>query len=284
MKKKIIVPVDFSELSHNAFLFALSIAEDFDCEVEVIHFYSPLSHTMMFDHLKEEQIIDTLEEELNQFVTSYTAEDLPLGVMINATVKTKVLRGAIVPQLIERSLSKNTFMIIIGAKETTSRTKKLFGTIPSELSQHAFCPVMLIPPNASFEYFNNILIASSIDSIKPTMIDSVIELAEKYNSFLHFIHVSQNEEMEKDYLKAEKRLIKEVNKNGSPDCSVYNVTIKAPNIAIGISQYAEEYNADLIVLVNRNRGFLNNLFKESLSKKMALNIKTPLLIYHIKGA
>jgi len=37
MKKKIIVPVDFSRVSQNAYFYACELAKEYDCKVEVVH-------------------------------------------------------------------------------------------------------------------------------------------------------------------------------------------------------------------------------------------------------
>lgn len=280
MKKKIIVPVDFSKNSYNTYIYALSMAEDFDCRVELLHFYNPLTSDFKADGIDEEQVMDALEEELSLFANSFRQEESSSTVMTKTEVSTKILTGLVVPQLIERSIPRNVFMMILGTKDNYDGTKYLFGSIPSELAQNAFCPVMLIPKGVTYRFFDNILFASNLESSNSQIIDKVSKIATKHSSAMHFVQVTQKGEKE-DFDMVKNKIFEQLFSDYPPNFSVNISTVKAESIVNGLNQYADENNVDLIILVNKHRGFLTNILRKSVSRNMALNNKNPLLIYHV---
>ena len=57
-------------------------------------------------------------------------------------------------------------------------------------------------------------------------------------------------------------------------------TVISSSILKGLNQYANENEIDIIAMVNVERNFLDSLFGKSLTKKMALSTRVPLMIIH----
>ena len=60
----------------------------------------------------------------------------------------------------------------------------------------------------------------------------------------------------------------------------YIVHRQAEDVAEGLEKYANEANADLIVLFTTKRNIIEKLFHKSVTKDLVLHSKKPLLIYH----
>ncbi len=71
-KKKIIVPVDFSNTSHNAYLYARALAKDIGAKVEVIHVHTVTSKEKNPDFSKK---MDLIRAKLADFVNVYPGEE-----------------------------------------------------------------------------------------------------------------------------------------------------------------------------------------------------------------
>lgn len=56
--------------------------------------------------------------------------------------------------------------------------------------------------------------------------------------------------------------------------------IENQDIVTGLIEFSDQHQIDLIVAVPKQRGFLERLFHESASKKLAVKATKPLLLLH----
>ncbi len=68
MKRKIIVPVDFSATSHSAYLYARGLAVYYDAMVEVVHVYNDMPREKV-EHVTNE--MEKLKVKLRDFINLY---------------------------------------------------------------------------------------------------------------------------------------------------------------------------------------------------------------------
>ena len=58
--------------------------------------------------------------------------------------------------------------------------EKILGTISTDVSQKAHCPVLLIPPDISFTAFNDILFASDYSATEGQILEKILAFAETF--------------------------------------------------------------------------------------------------------
>ena len=278
--KKIIVPVDFSTASYDAYLFARQMAAVLNTSLEVLHVYNGGFSINEPTYIKPTQEFhDAVMERLHQFVKLSSPQD-GSDVMIQLKIETKAIEGPVISHLIDQSKAADTVMIIMGTTGAHDMLERWLGSISSEVAQLAQCPVLLVPKESSFTNFEEILYASNFESADEDVLEQIIEFAKLFKSSVHFIHVEEKESTE-DFSKTEDRIFNLLFEDGDPTFSFNLASIKSKSIMKGLEQYAEENNIDLIVLVNRQRSFVQNLLKQSLTKKLALFCKTPMLVFHL---
>ena len=269
MKNKIIVPVDFSNNAHNAYLFALSIATTFELDLVVVHIYNE-----SYSITRTEELM----KKLDQFVGHIPKEDS--DIMAKTRVITRVIQGEAIKEII--NLSQQGFMIVMGKRGIHEVSERVFGSVSSAVAQNARCPILLVPKGSKFDGFNHILFASNLESSTEKMLDNIKEFAAKFKASLHFIHVKEFGK-EEDFIETEDRIFEDLFKNKEPDFSFNLASISSKSVQKGLEQYAKENDIDLIALVNFQRSFWHNLFGQSLTKKMALNTNFPILVYHFRN-
>ena len=155
---------------------------------------------------------------------------------------------------------------------------KFFGSISSAVSRKANTPVLLIPNGVSFKPFKNILYATNADSSDEYLVEEIIKFSELFKSNIHFVHVQENNKTEDQI---EEELFKTIFKERASTFAFNIAKIKNESVAQGINNYAEKEQIDLIVFITRHRNFWGNLMHKSMTKRMALNTKFPLLVLHI---
>ena len=189
-------------------------------------------------------------------------------------------KAPIVNRIIELSKEADAVMIIMGTTGSHNMLDRWLGSISSEVAQQANCPVLLVPKESRFTNFENILYASNFESADEDVIDQIIEFANLFRSSVHFIHVNEKDRKE-DFSKTEDRIFNQLFEDGDPAFTFNLASVESTSVMKGLEQYAAENAVDLIVLVNRQRSFIDNLLNESLTKKLALYSKVPILIFHL---
>ena len=143
MFKKILVPVDGSELSNDAFEQALSLAKLVGGTVTVIHVIEHLySEYTVFegqDMISASTLIETeTREQVQNFLSEYSIK----GKEEEVPVKTLIKEGPVAHEIID--LSKKFDLIIIGTHGRRMIASLIMGSVAERVSSHAYCPVMLV--------------------------------------------------------------------------------------------------------------------------------------------
>lgn len=281
MKNKIIVPVDFSMNALNAYNYARDLAKIYHADIEVVHVYRGSFDTDTPVMLKPGKgISEVLQERLDDFVKLFPNEE-DGEVLTKINVKTRLIHGFPIKSIVGISREEEVLMIVMGATGEHDAVDKFIGSVSSDVVQKAYCPVLMTPKDVKFQTFNNILYSSNDESVDQEMLDRILKFNEPLGAALHFVHVEKKNKKATTYDLVEDELFDRLFKDGEPPFSFNLATIQADSVLKGLLQYSDENEIDLIVMVNRQRGFFESLFGASLTKKIALRASIPILAYHL---
>lgn len=141
--RNILVPVDGSELSNDAFDQGLSLASLIDGTVTALHVIEHLyaDYTVLEgqDMISASTLIETeTREQVRNFLKDYVRKGKEAGVK----VKTMIREGPVAHEIIE--VSKKFDLVILGTHGRRRITSLLMGSVAEKVSRHAYCPVMLV--------------------------------------------------------------------------------------------------------------------------------------------
>lgn len=276
--KKILVPVDFSFCSLDALRYAKCLADDLGFSLKVTHIYTGNLNTNTSMTLRPgKNRHESMEERLEEFV-----EELKGPLNSSVISKTKIETEAILAmsasyKLLELTKDEDVAMVVMGTTGVGNVIDKLLGSISSAVAQRAKCPVILVPEGQTYKSFESVLLASNYESANEEMIQQVIDFGNVFRASMHFVHIDEND----NYERLEDTIFEKLFEKGDPAFSFNIVNLKNVSVMKGLTQYASENDIDLIVLVNRQRSFLDNFFRLSLTKKMAENTTLPLMVFHL---
>ncbi|NNE29647.1 MAG: universal stress protein [Saprospiraceae bacterium] len=273
----ILVPVDFSNHSLTAYEFALGMSEAMDASVKLVHVVTgdskpqnlyPITSSTQASQAK-------LEQSLKEFA------EKPKAIGQEGSTKTKI-KMEVVPGLTVAGelteMSKEFDLVVVGARGENMISKKLFGNIPTLLSQRAHCPVMVIPNQAEFFVPKKILYASNWESADDDFIRQMVSIASFFRSQVNFVHISQDYGVD-NFEAVKEEIFETLEEYSDLEFSYLILDAHADSPMEGIQQFAEENQMDWIVLVNRQRGLFNNILGLSMSKELSLKPGRPLLIF-----
>ncbi|MDG6224236.1 MAG: universal stress protein [Candidatus Thermoplasmatota archaeon] len=143
--KRILVPVDGSELSELAFKKALSLVELIDGKLTVLHVIEPVSLSYTgFEGAEINSAITLIESESVNAVEKYLKKFKKMGKENDIIIDTVIAKGNISSEIVEAS--DDFDLIVMGSQGRNMITSLLLGSVAEYVSRHACCPVMLVRP------------------------------------------------------------------------------------------------------------------------------------------
>lgn len=278
--KNILVPIDFSPCSIDAFLYAKNLANTLGFSIKLVHvFNGNLNIDPSINLHSEKNREETILEKMNEFVKVNLDNNENANVLTRQKISTELIVGLnTTQQIVDLTKNENDVaMVVIGSTGSGNILDKMLGSISSGVAQRSHCPVILVPQGTKYKDFENVLYASNYESADEDLIDQIIDFGNIFRAVMHFVHVEEND----NYETVEDTIFYKLFEKGDPAFSFNIVNLKNRSVLEGLNQYADENNVDLIVLVNRQRNYLENIFQLSLTKKMAKASKLPMMVFHL---
>lgn len=257
---KVIVPIDFSETSFNAARYAVKLLTNHP-EVEVT-----LYHTIEKADAEENRTegLEKLKQELLQ----------DRNVNINICIE----QGDFLTELEKLARHRQADLIIMGITGKSSLAQVFIGSNSLKMAQNKFCPVMIIPPNASYSEIKNVLLTTDLKNVVSTTPSAPIKkVLETFNAKLHIVNVNSQHyiELSEGYA-AEQQKLKEMFAEFNPEFYF----LRLYDVDDAINKFAEDKNIDLIITINKDHTLVHKLFITSHTKKLAYQSTVPVMVVH----
>lgn len=269
--KKIIIPVDFSDVSTNAFMFGHRLATDLGAVVKALHVYLPTSKELYEATVVDVDFMELRKTELDKFVSEFDkdwASDIMTTSMIDSEFRTGFPGDEILNSLDENEAG----MIIMGSTGDSGPLKKWFGSVSTKIMNESHCPVLLIPENAGYKGVNNLLYAYDDIDLDKALMGPLVDFASQFDAVLHLLHVNELEAPDPGYY------LEELFKENYPDQKIKLASVYNENVIEAIDKYAHENKIDIVAMGTKSRSFFDRIFHESMTKSMAIQSDIPLLI------
>jgi nucleotide-binding universal stress UspA family protein len=287
---RILVPVDFSEFSKNASIFALNVARNYPgSELRLLYVYYapemdavPYSETYIFSGPVTEQgneireraqsNIENLSKELKNKIQKQGIQ----GVKVDYSL----VQGSAADSILYFTESYHPDLIIVGAKGSGMRDSFL-GSSTMRVVLKAHFPVLVIPENTRFdsekkEY--NLMYATNFDEADFIAISKLMRLMSKFKVKIFCTHIGT---MAKDPWKKMKfEGLKNYFTENYPDVKISCQIIESENIITGLDKFISENSVDILSLTTHRRNLLNKIINPSLTKKIFFQTNIPLLVFH----
>lgn len=261
--RKVIVPIDFSEPSESAYEFARNLNEYLKGVIKLLHVQKP-------GNIQESVRIEN-EKQLESYKNSFEGDwHIDFEELL---IDTEIRTGTVENEILEYSDEVENNWIVMGARRDVDTPNMVCGTIASKIAKNATVPVLIIPEGHPFIPFNKIAYCVDNDFMDTNAMEEIALIADKLKSEIHLIRVDQQDGYDETKLL---EIWKEYFKNNK----VSFHQLKGSNIPNAINEYVNENEIDLIALSKAKRGFIQELFHKSITKRMVMSTDKPLLIFH----
>ncbi len=279
---KLLVPSDFSENAVNAFKYALHIAAKQDAEITTLHVYSLTISSLemgtppeLMQSILENQ--ETREEEHYKEFTKKLHQEATAEKLAHVSVKHKLTEGLVVDEIVQEAKEYEPDLIVLGTDGVDNLVDRLFGTTTSNVIENVECAVLTVPADANYHGIHRIAYATDFKNADVEALKEILEFAALFGATVHVVHVSEENAPTNEDQRRMEELERHFISNEEAGKVVFDL-IKADDVLEGLEQYLEDEAIDMLVMFKEKESFWERMFSPSLTKKIALYGKKPLLV------
>ncbi|MBO3116071.1 universal stress protein [Winogradskyella sp. DF17] len=262
--KKILVPVDFSDTSKNALLYALDLFEGSQMEITILHIFGTHSTALMMKSI-DGILIKNAERDLNALIDEIRAK------APSVIFKTKLAKNYAVSTISKLGDSGIYDLIIMGTKGVSGMKEVFMGSVAGGVISNTSAPVIVVPLDYKFTPLEKVVFAiGDINISDKSKVEPIREIVKTHGSKLEVLHISEKGEPDViDSLKAFEDLNpKFSHKTGSGDLNQH------------LNVHINNNDVDLLCLMRTKKDFFDRILSSSVTLKQTFNSTVPLLIVH----
>lgn len=276
--KKILVPIDFSEVSENALNYAIKLAKPLNSKIILFHTIRPiLIANDMGEYVYPEESEDENYRELNgnlyklmEYVKDY---DVPAEKVIR--------KGAEIDEEIAEYVEKEKIdMVITGTHGAKGLEAFLFGTNSVHIFEKVKCPVLIIPATARFQGIKTIMYATDFQYGDIHEIEKICKLAQPFNAQIIVTHI--NKDLKK--FEEEEETMDWFAEIGSTNIHYKNIVYKLiyhEKVVEALDNAVTVLDVDILCMSTLEKDFFRRIVSKGTAREMAYHTKTPLLSLHL---
>lgn len=272
MKKRIVLPTDFSENARNASSYAIKLFGSEDVEYVLLNCYAmPHSGADMLISL-----IDILRAESEEGLEDELSEILREFPDLEGKISIKSVNGFLENVVSKMNRQHKIDLVVMGTTGSSGLMKVLWGSTTASVMKRVKVPILAIPGGLRYKFPHDISIALEPGEIPSYRYPALLrELIERNNARVSLVSVeTEAEALSDEVFKAVANGDVPIPYNAEPFQVIENNPIE------GITHFMDDHHTDLLVMVAHSYGFFKEMFHQSSTREMAMMTKVPLLVFH----
>lgn len=263
--KRMLFPTDFSKTAQNALPFAIDLANRFGSQLTLLHAYQIHTTASTFIDM-EPYILEDAQQDMNRWIQQIQAE-LENG----ATVESIILQSTITDAIKSVTKEQGFDFIIMGTEGANNMVEALIGTHTNSVLKNTTLPVLVIPAGVPLRPFQTIVLAvDEIESFQLETLKPFVNIAQNYASMVRVYHKDEANDGLNTAIDA---YLEGIDRS-------YHYELDTDNLIESLHEFVQEYDANLLCMIRRQRTFLENVFHDSATSQEAFATKVPLLLLH----
>jgi nucleotide-binding universal stress UspA family protein len=268
---KILWVTDFSDEAQEALLYADVFAKTFKASLAALHVVPDFSPAL-YDTatvIKGELVrrIDFIKKDARKRLNSMKRAK---GIAFKILVK----EGNASKKILEAAEEEKADLIVMGRKGLSAIEKLFIGSVANQIVRSSPIPVLLTKRKSGKPRFKKILVPTDFSEQEERERDFAWKLAKGFGADLTLLHVLELHDYEfsprvlEDLFSAVMKKLKGRKKREKEGGKVSEDVFRAVNASVGIVDYAETHNFDIIVMSTCGQSKLERFFLGSTTEKV----------------
>ncbi|MBA9071889.1 nucleotide-binding universal stress UspA family protein [Flavobacterium gossypii] len=278
--KRILFPTDFSEIADNAFLYALKMADSLEAEIMLLHTFDmpiidgaeiPINFKEMYDSLELQQMAHFQDyiPKLQRIADAHGMGHIKITHLLKSGDLTFAMQDAVGEH--------NISLVVMGTSGVSNWFDSLFGSQTGEAITSLTVPVLSIPIEARYKKIKTIAFTNLYREKDFEALERLVEIALKFNASIKSLYVKKSSSTISD----------EEIKIWEGRCSAWPVqffVVPHDDVKETIQDFINNQHIDMLTMLTERRGFWEDFFSSSLTKKMSYKIDIPMLALHERSS
>jgi nucleotide-binding universal stress UspA family protein len=276
--KKILIPVDFSDLARHAFELGKQLQSELQAELHFVHIVTLPSHILL---TPDGELFDDDEMDITQLQLEHAQAERKLMAWIDnvqSNVVNKVLYGHVNETLLHYAQKIKADMVLMGTHGAFGMRELLNGSHAEYLAMHADMPILSLKGEAG-KRIEKMVLAADFTAILPTNISLLLALRSALQAQLYLLQIQKPGKRKRE-VEIQERMSAFAEANGLED--VAYAIFPAEDLEEGIVRFAANNNIDLIAIGSMQRTGLNKLINGCISADLVNHVQKPIFTFKLK--
>jgi nucleotide-binding universal stress UspA family protein len=281
--KTLLLVIKEPESSQGLVEYAIGLAKDLRTNIRILYVENPVQYPLGSSGLSGVAVAQTQQileerlkvgkEKLNQLVSAY----MP-SITGKIIVEVAAVMGSENRLIREQVDAGKAQMVMIEESEDSGFWHR--DTMAKEIVKDLDCPVWIIPKNTQYQPLKEIIYASDYHEEDVDAIKKLIDLTIPLTPQITALNVTEKADFDEKIKKAGFERMLDLRAGYSKLEVEALVDRDEDDTADLLNRYAVSKGADLMVVLQENRHFMERIFKASSSEKIIEESKLPVLVFH----
>ena len=288
-RRRILVPVDFSDYSMKACAIAFNMAKELDAKVKILHVYFnpyyptalPMSETFAYQGKEEKEfqnIIEKVKKNIQKLCNTID-EKVASGELPPINYSYVLKEGLPEEEIVSFTKQYKPALIIMGTRGKDQKDIDLIGSVTAEVIEMTKTPLLAIPENTPFydiDQIKNVAFLTNFSQRDLVSFDFMMRFLKHYKIKVHITHIANKKRDKWDEIKMEG--IRAYFKKQYPGVDTDYTLIDSDDMLKSLDAFVKKEGIDIIALTTAKRNIFARMFSPSISRKMLFHSDTPLLV------
>jgi nucleotide-binding universal stress UspA family protein len=279
MKKRILIPTDFSRNAFNAIKYAMALYKREFCEFIILHTYYHSGYS------KDNFLIPEPSEKAHKAAKESSEERMnKLKQQMGLYEKNnkhdfqfKSEFGSFFEVLKKTIEKEDVKLVVMGTRgETDDNTVILGSNTVNAMEKIRNCPVFGIPANTVYKDPNEIVFPTSFNThYKEKELETLVEISRLTNAPIRILHVKKGKKLTEDQEENKALLERILDAAEFTHHKLYNIDLQE-----GVRCFVQSRESEMIAFVNKKHNFFGSIFSNPMVKELGMHTNVPLLAMH----
>lgn len=269
--KTMIVPVDFSLTSINAAEYAAQMAKQANVEKILLYYTYGGSYQILDDGT------DIVRAEANSQLQHLADSLIP---MAGEAAKFELIAGDgfLIDEVLELVEKHNADLVVMGITGKNTIEQKLIGSNTLRIASDSPCPVLIVPSQAKFETVKRVALSMKFKAgiLDETPYEGIKNIIKDLNAEMVILNVADenhrvNPQNIQSGLNATHLMFDDVHAKIE--------FIGEEDVVDHVTAYVNNNEIQMLLSITHKQGFLESLFRGSVTKQLAFYTHVPLMVF-----
>lgn len=287
-RKRILVPIDFSDYSMKACQIAFNMAYVLNAKVKILHVYFnpfypsalPFSDVFTYQAKEEEafqSVIDKVREDIKSLCKKIDKK-IADGEFPTINYSYVLREGLPEEEIISFSKEYNPAIIVMGTRGKSQKDIDLIGSVTAEVIEASHTPLIALPEKTHLSDFGevkNLAFFTNFSQRDLVAFESMMSILKFYKPKVFLTHISSKRDAW-DEIKLEG--VNSYFKKQYPDVEFDYGILNGNELNEDIERYIHAKKIDVLAIPTSKRNIFARMFNPSIARKMLFHTNTPIFV------